>query len=569
MNDIIRKIKSLLTKNQLFGIKILVLLISIGMALEAILLYSLIPLIKLLTDKSYYDDIVLKLEKYDFIRENISYSNFIIFSAIGLIILFFFKNLYLITLTYFQNRFLSNLNSHLSSKLFNVFLSKSYSFFLNKNSSEVIKNFQLDLNYFNALCQSFIMFFVEILLSISVVLTLFYLEPISSIISGILIGISSITYVILTKGYIKRLGDKRNSIENSNVKIISEAINGIKEIKIYNRENSFLEVFKNREFKRAKILTFFNTFNQSPRLIFEIIGISAIMSVILYKTIFKSDQTELFVTVSLFVTATFRLLPSINRIIASLQNINYFKSSLYTIYNLFFEAFEEDHKTENQIFEKNLVFKNVYFDYSKGNPVFRNLNFEIRKGEFIGLMGESGSGKSTFVNLLMGLLKPTNGKILIDGITIDNLYQKRNLTGYISQDIFLFDETIKYNISLEKKESEIDISRVNEVVLLAGLDKFIKSLDSGLDTIVGEKGAKISGGQIKRIGIARALYNDPEILFFDEATVALDQQMEQSFLKEIEKFKGQKTVIFISHNIESLKICDKVYKLENSVLNKI
>ena len=569
MNDMLRKIKFLLTKKQLFGIKILVFLILIGMALEAILLYSLIPLIKLLTDKEYYEDIILKLEKYNHLIENLSYINFVIFSAMGLIMIFLFKNIYLIILTYLQNRFLSNLNAHLSSNLLNVFLNKNYAFFLNKNSSEVIKNFQLDLSYFNALCQSFIMFFVELLLSISVVFTLLYLEPISSIISGILIAISSITYILLTKDFIKRLGEKRNLIENYNAKIVSEAVNGIKEIKIYNKENSFFREFQNREFQKAKTLAAFNTFNQSPRLIFEIVGISAIMSVILFKIIFNSDQTELFVTVSLFVTATFRLLPSVNRIISSIQNINYFKSSLYIVYNLFYEAVQVVHKTESQKFKKNLVFRNVSFNYTNGNFVFQNLNFEIRKGEFIGLMGESGNGKSTFANLLMGLLKPTNGEILIDSKPINNLYLKRNLIGYISQDIFLFDETIKYNISLEKEDSKIDISRINEVISLSGLDKFISSLDLGVETIVGEKGAKISGGQIKRIGIARALYNDPEILFFDEATSALDSKTELLFLNEIIKFKGLKTVIFISHNKESLKICDKVYKLDNSILHEI
>lgn len=569
MINIYNKLKYLLSKNQLLAIKILILLILVGMGLEAFLLYSIIPIIKLITDEKYFEIIKPKLESYSFIYETISYYNLAVIAVVGLILIFFLKNLYLIILTFSQNKFLSNLNSHLSSRLYRIFLCKKYSFFLNNNSSEILKNFQIDLGYFNSLCQNFIQLIVEVFLCLAVLITLIYLEPISSIISGLLIIISSIIYVVLTKGPIKKLGYERFKMENLNSKLILESIQGIKEIKIYNKEEVFIDIFKNREFQKAFFVSRFNTLNQIPRLIFEVVGITAIMSVVIYKINFMINKSDLFVTVGLFISATFRLLPSVNRIISALQGINYYKSSFLLIYNLFYEAEEFFFKSKKLKFKDKIELKNINFKYHGGKNVLENLSLEIKKGDFIGLMGESGTGKTTLFNIILGLLYPTKGEILIDGKPIKNNDTYKNLFGYITQDIILFDESIKYNISLEFNEKLINFERVNEVIRLSGLENYIASLENGIETIVGEKGAKTSGGQIKRIGIARALYNDPDILFFDEATSALDKKTELSFLNELLKFKGKKTIIFISHNKESLKICDKVYKLENSILYRI
>ena len=532
------------------------------MVFESSLLYLLIPIIKLITDEEYFISFNDSyFSQIDFIN-SLDYNTFVLVAMSFLVFTFLIKNLYLIILTYRQNLFTSNLSANLSIRIFKSFLEKKYSFFIEKNSSELIKNMQIDVQNFSALSQSILTFVIELFLSLAVIFSLIYLEPESAIIAGLTIIISALTYYFLTRDKIEKIGSIKNLFEKNVTKVILESIQGIKILKIYNKEKDFLDDMSGKEYGKAKIIGSFNTLHQIPRLIFEFIGILSIITIIAYKLYYVGDRTNLFVTIGLFVAATFKLLPSINRIVGSLQQINYYKDSLGILYNIIKNHKYSKKKLEKIKFSDKIELNEISFSYVKENKILDNLNLKINKGEFVGLMGKSGAGKSTLVDLLIGLLEIQKGKLLVDGKSISELF-RYNIVGYIPQQVTLFDTNILNNITLESNKKEINQVMVKKAIELSGLKDFINSSPLGLDTLVGEKGVQISGGQIKRLGIARALYNNPEILIFDEATTALDKKTESDFLNQICKLKGEKTMILISHDINCFKDCDKVYQLTN------
>lgn len=560
MKDSFLKFRFLLTKNQMLGVKILLALLGIGMIFESGLLYLLIPVIKLITDEEYFISFSdTYFSEIDFIN-SLDYNTFVLTAMTFLVFTFLIKNLYLIILTYRQNLFTSNLSANLSIRIFKTFLEKKYSFFIEKNSAELIKNMQIDVPNFSALSQSILTFVVELFLSLAVIFSLLYLEPVSAIIAGLTIIISALTYYLITRNKIEKIGSIKNLFEKNVTKVILESIQGIKILKIYNKEKDFLDDMSGKEYGKAKIIGSFNTLHQIPRLIFEFIGILSIIIIIAYKLYFIADKTNLFVTIGLFVAATFKLLPSINRIVGSLQQINYHKDSLDILYNILKNHNYTPKNLKKIDFSNNIELDNISFSYEKENKILDNLSLKINKGEFIGLMGKSGAGKSTLVDLLIGLLEVQKGQILVDGKSISELF-KYNIVGYIPQQVTLFDTNILNNITLEASKKGINQKMVEEAIKLSGLKEFIDSSSLGTDTIVGEQGVQISGGQIKRLAIARALYNNPEILIFDEATSALDKKTESDFLNQICKLKGEKTMILISHDINCFRDCDKVYKL--------
>tara|TARA_B100001063_G_C16755128_1_gene552691 strand:+ start:550 stop:2268 length:1719 start_codon:yes stop_codon:yes gene_type:complete len=568
LKEALKKFKFLLTKNQIFGIKVLFTLLIFGMMFESGLLFLLIPIIKLITDEAYFSSFKeTYFSQFDLIN-SLDYSQFIFFAIIFIILAFLLKNIFLMILTYKQNNFTANLTSNLSVRIFQTFLEKKYSFFVKINSSEVVKNLQIDVGYFGALSQSLVSFIIELFLSIAVIFSLIYLEPESAIIAGSTIIVSAFIYYLTTRNKLKKIGERRSVFEKNVAKVIMEGVQGIKDLKIYNKEEDFLDELSVKEYGKARLVAIFNTLNQVPRLIFEFIGILAIMTIIIYKLNFTDDRTNLYVTIGLFVAATFKLLPSINRIIGSLQNINYHKATLDILYDVFKNHVKVEDKLEKINFLNEIELRNVSFSYDRGKPILDNLNLTIKKGEFIGLMGQSGVGKSTLVDILIGLFDIDKGRILVDGSEISELY-RYNIIGYIPQQITLFDASILKNITLESDKKKINLKSVKNVIELSGLREFVKNSSDGLNTIVGEKGAQISGGQIKRIGIARALYNNPEILIFDEATSALDKKTEDEFLKQVNKLKTKKTMIFISHDTNCFKDCDRVYELDSGKLKMV
>ena len=574
MIESINKIKFLLTKEQKLSLAYLSVLLVFGMFLEIFGLGLIIPLITIILDPELINDTygIRHIKEY---LGNITHNQFLYYALISIILVYIIKTLFLIFLAFKQNTFLSNLYAQLSIKLFNHYLDQDYSFHLKKNSSLLIKNIQVEVNLFRSYCTSLVSLFIEFALLFSIIATLIYIEPFGAIIVGVFFTFFSLLVMEFSKKNLKFWGKKREKLDESISKNILEGFGGIKEILILGRKKFFNNIFSTNNFFRAKILRNYLTTSQIPRHLLEIIAVFGIVGFIFLMIQQDKDVDELLTILGVFVAATFRMIPSFNRIISALQNMKYYSSSIDLLYN----EFKTNNKYETKInksfkeikFKKKIEIKNLYFKYEQENDyVLENSNLMINKGDCIGIIGRSGSGKSTLVSLITGLFKPVSGSIMVDGVDISkNVKSWQKKIGYVLQDIFLADNAILNNIAFGIENEDICHKSIEKSVKNAQLDKFIKSLNQGLNSQVGERGVQLSGGQIQRVGIARALYNNPEILILDEATASLDSQTESNFMNSIKKLKGSMTILIISHRMSTLKDCNKIFKIKDKKLQVV
>ena len=563
----LKKLKFSFSQKQNKSILILSIFLFFAMGLEILGLGALLPVISfVLNPNSVHESQIFNfLGSY---IENLN-SDFIVYLMLLLIVLIFsFKTIFLVFLTSKQNIFLTKLKADLSSRLFSKYIYQSYSFHLKNNSSRLLKIIQVDVGHVNIFLTQLITVIIESGLILSAVVTLIYIEPIGAISVGVFFIIVSTFFFQSTKKRLVLWGEKMINLNENLSKNIIEGLNGIKAFKILGKEQKINNQFKKNNFSLAKISSNHLTTTQLPRFFLELISIIGLTGFIISMLI-QDKQTNLIVSIlSVFVAATFRMIPSINRVIASLQNFKYYEASLDIVYDEFkklnFDSKTDHPNQERMMINKVLKIKDLCFEYSKNNIILKNISFDISKGETVGIVGESGSGKSSLVDIIIGLLKPNSGSINVDGVNINSkLRSWQNNIGYVSQSIFLTDDSIIRNVALGVDDDQIDIKSVNNSLESAQLKKFIETLPDGVYTKVGERGVQLSGGQRQRIGIARALYNSPEFLVFDEATSALDSETESLFMDSIYALKG-KTIIIIAHRLSTLNSCDRIYKIENN-----
>ena len=370
-----------------------------------------------------------------------------------------------------------------------------------------------------------------------------------------------IIYVTFSKKIIKRLGNSRSTIDENIIKFSSEALKGIREIKLNEVEKYFLDFFKNTFDKNAKIMSNFFTFQAAPRLCVEVILVF-FLSITMFIFIIKDFETSKIIsTLGLFSVAAIRLIPSVNKIITSQQNIRFNHIVMKSITN---DLKEDKLQTEDNknllIFKDAIEIKNLNFFYDKDKKVLNNINLKILKGEKIGIIGKTGSGKSTLVDIISGLITSYEGVILIDNKKFDPKSSKWGRDfAYVSQSTFLFNESLKFNIIFNDKPK---YEQINKILKIVEMDEYINNLNQNLDTIVGENAINLSGGQVQRIGLARALYNEPKILILDEAFSAMDTETEAKILNNIFENYKDMTIINIAHKGESLNQCQKIYDLD-------
>jgi len=562
----LKKIIFILDSRQLKGILIITIFLFFGMILEAFGLGILLPIISFILEPETLineSKEILSPDLHNYLLRLNQKKHFHLVILAFFISTYFFKFLYLAFLTYQQNKFIAKLDSDFCVKLTSKYLTSNYKFFMNNNSSLLLKNVQTETNQVNAYLNSLIIIIIELGLILAILSTLIYFEPIAAISVFSFLSALALIFYVFTKNKLQNLGKLKQEIDSKISKRLIEGFEGIKEIKILIKENFIINTLKSLYNSKAKIISNHQTIIQLPRYYLEFISVLGISFFIIILFINDSDTTKIISILALFVAATFRILPSLNKIIYSFQNLRYYTPSLDLIYNEFKDKISiEDSKCDTLKIDKTISVNNLKYNYSGNKDLFENLNFQIKKGETLGIIGESGIGKSSLVNLIIGLLDPVKGEVKVDDKNIFNLKKSwlKNI-GYVSQDIFLFDDSILKNIAFGIKENDIDLKKVNEIIKLVSLDEYINLLPEKLNTFVGEKGIKISGGQKQRLGIARALYNDPEILIFDEATSALDSKTENKLMKSIYSFKKVKTIILISHNINILDKCDKIIDL--------
>ena len=517
-------------------------------------------------------------EKFYFLK------NIIFFKGIDyiyiLIFLFlsihFFKFLYLFFFYYTQNKFINNLSANLTVRLFNKYLYQGYEIQTNNKTSVMIRNLITETKM---VCSSFVspvfIIIIEIITISGIVILLFFFKPDIALITGVLFFFLILFYSLSIKKHFLIWGSARQFLNNMSLKIGLNVLNGIKDIMIYSKENFFKFKFNQNETEFARVSKFYQTFQQLPRLVLEFIFIFFLIFLIIYLKTQNLSSNEIIEIASIFAISGVKIIPSASKIIGSFQMLKFGIPALESIINEDIKSidhYRQEHfnKCLNYNFKDSIILNNISFAYQKNNKqlIFENLNFKIEKNKIIGIFGNSGSGKSTFVDILSGLLAPVSGSILIDGKNIGkNSKLLRSIFAYVPQNVFILDDTIKNNIVFGENDNEIDIERLNNAIHQSQLKYFIESLPKGVNTIVGERGSVISGGQIQRIGIARAIYHNAEVLIFDESTNALDENTENQIIEEIKQLKKFKTTIIISHNIKILQICDNIYELKNKTLN--
>ena len=569
MKNYLIQLGSILTKRQHLGAFLLGLILFLAMLLEVFSLGILLPLLTLIIDPKKINQNQI-IEDIKLLFDNITDKEFLIYFLFAFLGFYLLKTILLAYLSYRQNKFLTGVTKDVSNNLFQNYLKHPYNFFLKNNTSELIKNIQGEVTHFSAFFSNLITVISEIGMIFSISITLIFIEPLGALTLGFFFGILSIVFLKFTKERLDRWGIIRQDIDSKFSKLILETFGGIKDIFVLGRKQFFLNNFFQQNQRKADIILRQLTVSQLPRLYLELVAVFGLIGFILLMTFRNEDPKVLISTIGVFVAATFKIIPSINRLIASLQLLKYYKSSLSTIHNeLVCLKVEEipstyDQNTDSYLFKDKIKFLNLSFGYNK-TTLLKDINLEINKGDSIGIVGESGSGKSTLIDLILGFQKPSKGIITIDNVDLNNIILSfRSKIGYVSQELYLIDDSILNNIAFGINKDKINIERVYEVIKLSQLDSLIENSVEGIKTRVGERGVQLSGGQKQRIAIARALYSNPDILILDEATSALDSKTENSIIKTVEGLKGNVTIIIISHKLSILDMCNKVFKISDS-----
>jgi len=570
MKSNLKKIDFVIGKKYRGKMIFLVILLFVGMFLEIIGLGSLIPLLSVISSPDSLNKISI-INNSDYLS-NLDYKGLILFILVTVVFLYIFKSLFLSYLTYRQNRFLANVNANISSRLFLMYINQPFGYHANNNSSELIKNLQSEVKMFGVYHTAIISVIVEIGLFLSVLFTLILVEPIGAVTVGGFLGGLAFLFFTYSKKKLTNWGTIRAEAETKISKILFETFGGIKEVKLFNVDSYFYSIYTKNNSIRSDVTSNSNTLNQLPRFYLELISVLGLTLFIGIMLLQGKDVPTLIATIGVFVAAVFRLIPSINKIITAFQNLKYHNSSVNIIYNEFLNL-SNNHKPKTKInfsLKNKLVISGLTFKYNNdSNFILDNINLEIISGETIGIIGGSGQGKSTFINLICGLYKPLKGIILSDKKNIaDDIFSWNKIIGYVPQEVFIIDDTIENNILFGRDKNVVNNDSLYKAIKLAQLDEFTQNLPMGLKTKIGERGAQISGGQKQRIGIARALYYDPPLLIFDEATSSLDFKTEDLIMNSIYSLKGR-TKFIISHRQSTLKECDKVYEIKNSIIRLI
>jgi len=508
----------------------------------------------------------------------------VLISGIIFFLIFALKNLALLMIKYFELRIIKNFRTKCSKEIFNYFLKMPFSYHLNTNPAVTIRIINGDVHHAFSYLLSKIRLIREYILLIFIVIALIFIDPLTYSISFSLFAlVAAIFYFIYKKAISKRA--KILMVQSSErLQILNQTFYAIKEIKILNRFKFFNKIF-NKNTNITEEIGLYTTFLSSiPRHVYEMLAILMILVFTLALVMTDRSQSSIIPVVSLLVASGGRFIPAFNTISSSMSSIRFTQPMFDNVISYLNSLNKLNELNENKklkqtniensdetkiSFSNKMQINNLNFDYD-GKKILENCSFDIKKGSTVGFIGKSGEGKSTLINLLVGLLKPSFGEILVDGNNIEkNLVSWQKKIGYISQDVYLMDDTIKSNVCFGLNEEEIDNKGFNKALEQAQIAKFINSLEKKEYTKIGNLGSRISGGQKQRLAIARALYLNPEILILDEATSSLDTENENKILAEIDQIKANKTIILISHRKNTLVSCDYIYQLSDKKISLI
>ena len=563
----INKLTKLLNYKQKKNLIILMCLWFILYFLEAVGIGTIPLVLSMILENQGFANIKFLSNIVEELSTYVSIENKVLLVSCFAILFFVFKNLYYLLVTIYEAKVLKKLNIEIRDQVFRHHLNQPYINFINIGSSQIVRSITLDASvacsYIVSLVtlagQSFLFFFILCLLLMIDYKVTFLILPI--------FGIIFYLFYFLTNKKLLRLGTEKQKLGGEIIKKINNTFENLKEVKIYNKISFIAKRFKNdlsdNQDKVAKILIL----KKIPRAVYEFLGVVLIFFIIFYLTYNSYSKEDIIILLSLITVSIIRILPSINLITQSVSNIKASQYSFNSISDLVKKNIESSDdiniNRNNIIFDKKIEFNNISFHYENSKYKLEKVNFTIEKNSKVGIYGASGGGKSTIINLLTGLLRPNAGKIIVDGQDINNdILNWQAKIGYVTQENYLMDDTILNNILFSDNIEEYNQERLDYSIKKTNIDEFINDLEDGFYTEVGDKGIKLSGGQKQRISIARALYANPEILIFDEATSSLDNNTEKEILDNIYSIKD-KTIVIISHNLKTLERCNKIFHVKN------
>lgn len=497
------------------------------------------------------------------------------FGAGILIFLYLFKNLYLTLYKYIKMKFVYSRKVYLQNRLFKAYMTAPYTFYLNRNSAELLRNVTSEVGkMMTGTVMPLLEISLKVIMFVLIISGLLYLEPLITLLTVLLMGGIGSLFLKLTQEKTRDSGRiSRIALGDIN-RVILQALGGFKDARVLNREKSFLKQYDKHANIHVKTGIYQSIVKQLPQPIIETLMVTGILMVTLLMVYEGRSFTEIIPILTLFGVAAVKLMPVFNSVISQITTISYSIDSVNVIYNDL-DTLENKHKdfreeilkdSDKLKFNNKIELKDISFKYPNSNDyAVKNINLEISKGSMIGFVGASGAGKTTLVDVILGLLEPDDGQILVDGVNIkDNLRGWMKNIGYIQQSNYLSDQKLFRNIAFGVPQSEIDEKKLNAAIKAAQLEELISRLPKGLQTRTGERGTRLSGGQQQRVGIARALYNNPQVLIMDEATSALDNITEKYVIEAIEHLRGDRTIIMIAHRLTTVKNCDVIYLLDES-----
>ena len=560
-----RRLAEILTPDERRSAVALVGLMLVGMVLETLGIGLVIPALGLMTSDELSSRPAL-VSWIPGVDGQPSHERLVIAGMLVLVGVYAVKAGFLAFLASRQARFAFGTQSSLSERLFAGYFLQPWAFHLQRNSAELLRNATIEVGNFSAVVQALMVAAAEAFVVVGLAALIVAVEPLGALFVIAVVGLAALAFHRITRTRLVRWGEARLYHDGLRMQHLQQGFGGVKDIKLLGREDAFLEQYRLHNSAAARVGGRQFALQQLPRLWMELLAMAGLAALVIVMIARGMPAEALPPTLGLFAAAAFRLMPSVVRIMVSVQTLRYCLPAIDTLHRelQLVEAVRGPSRERATRIESALTLDHVTVRYPNAPaPALRDVSLTIPRGASVGFIGGSGAGKSTLVDTILGLLTPESGRITVDGAGIDaNLRGWQDQIGYVPQSIFLTDDTLRRNVAFGIASEAIDDAAVGRAIRAAQLDEFVGTLPRGLETSVGERGVQLSGGQRQRIGIARALYHDPPLLVLDEATSSLDGATEQGVMEAVRALRGSKTLLIVAHRLSTVAHCDRLYRLD-------